>query len=47
MLAVDAPAEADRVFNALAENGAMQMPLQRTFFRCGSACSWINSAHRG
>ncbi len=26
------PAEADRVFNALAENGAVQMPIQETFW---------------
>ncbi len=26
------PAEAERVFNALAENGAVQMPLQQTFW---------------
>jgi PhnB protein len=26
------PAEADRVFNALAENGTVQMPIQETFW---------------
>jgi PhnB protein len=26
------PAEADRVFNALAENGKVQMPIQKTFW---------------
>lgn len=26
------PAEAERVFNALAENGSVQMPLQQTFW---------------
>lgn len=32
MLEVTEPAEADRVFNALAENGAVQMPIQETFW---------------
>jgi PhnB protein len=33
----DDPAEAERVFNALAENGTVKMPLQQTFwaFRFG------------
>jgi PhnB protein len=26
------PAEAERIFNALAQNGTVQMPLQKTFF---------------
>ena len=29
---VDEPAEADRVFTALAENGVIQMPIQATFW---------------
>ena len=29
---IDDPAEADRVFNALAENGTVQMPIQKTFW---------------
>ena len=31
-LTVDSEAEADRVFNALAEGGKVQMPLGKTFF---------------
>lgn len=31
-LAVDDPAEAERVFHALAESGSVQMPLQQTFW---------------
>jgi PhnB protein len=26
------PADADRIFNALAENGKIQMPIQKTFW---------------
>ena len=29
---VDQPAEADRIFNALAENGNVTMPIQQTFW---------------
>jgi PhnB protein len=32
MLGVDQPAEAERVFNALAENGTVQMPIGETFW---------------
>src|SRR5262244_3631955 len=31
-LGVDTPAEAERVFAALAENGSVQLPLQQTFW---------------
>jgi PhnB protein len=31
-LMIDTPAEAERVFNALAEKGTVQMPLQETFW---------------
>ncbi|MGH9798874.1 MAG: VOC family protein [Blastocatellia bacterium] len=31
-LSMDDPAEAERVFNALAENGKVNMPLQETFW---------------
>lgn len=31
-LSFDDPAEAERVFNALAENGKVNMPLQQTFW---------------
>lgn len=31
-LGIDDPAEADRVFAALAENGTVQMPIQETFW---------------
>ncbi len=30
-LSIDDPAETERVFNALAENGQVNMPLQQTF----------------
>jgi PhnB protein len=32
MVNIDAAAEADRIFNALAEKGAVQMPMQETFW---------------
>jgi PhnB protein len=31
-LGIDDPAEADRVFHALAEKGTVQMPIQKTFW---------------
>ncbi|MGH7474920.1 MAG: VOC family protein [Longimicrobiales bacterium] len=31
-LQVDDPAEADRIFNALAENGSVTMPIEKTFW---------------
>ena len=31
-LGIDDPTEAERIFNALAENGTVQMPLQQTFW---------------
>lgn len=31
-LIIDDPAEADRVFHALAENGTVRMPIQKTFW---------------
>ena len=31
-LSIDEPAEAERVFQALSENGQVQMPLQETFW---------------
>jgi PhnB protein len=31
-LVFDDPAEAERIFNALAENGTVQMPIQATFW---------------
>lgn len=31
-LSVDSPAEAERVFQALSENGSVRMPLQETFW---------------
>jgi PhnB protein len=31
-LGIETPAEAERIFNALAENGTVQMPLQETFW---------------
>lgn len=32
LLGIDNPAEAERIFHALAENGTVQMPLQKTFW---------------
>jgi PhnB protein len=32
MLGIDDPGEAERVFHALAENGSVQMPIQKTFW---------------
>jgi PhnB protein len=32
LLGIDDPAEAERVFHALAENGTVQMPIQETFW---------------
>jgi len=31
-LGIDEPAEAERVFNALAEGGSVTMPIQQTFW---------------
>jgi PhnB protein len=31
-LSVDKPAEAERVFNALAQNGTVRMPIKETFW---------------
>ncbi len=31
-LNIDTPAEAERVFNALADNGTVRMPLEKTFW---------------
>jgi PhnB protein len=31
-LSVDTPADAERIFNALAENGTVRMPIQETFW---------------
>lgn len=32
LLAIDDPVDAERIFQALAENGTVQMPLQKTFW---------------
>ena len=32
MLGIDDPVDAERIFHALAENGTVQMPLQKTFW---------------
>jgi PhnB protein len=34
-LGIDKPAEAERIFNALAEKGTVGMPFQETFFAIG------------
>jgi PhnB protein len=31
-IGADTPAEAERIFHALAENGTVKMPIQKTFF---------------
>jgi PhnB protein len=31
-LGIDNPAEAERIFNVLSENGTVQMPIQETFW---------------
>jgi PhnB protein len=31
-LGIDDPAEAERIFQALAENGTVHMPIQKTFW---------------
>lgn len=31
-LGIEAPAEAERIFNALADNGTVRMPLEKTFW---------------
>ncbi len=46
-IGLDDPAEADRVFHALSENGTITMPIQQTFWACASACSSISSASPG
>ena len=48
MLGIDDPVDAERVFHALAENGAVQMPLQRKPSGASAlACLSINSAYPG
>jgi len=32
LLGIDDPVDAERIFHALAENGTVQMPLQKTFW---------------
>jgi PhnB protein len=34
-IAVDSPADAERLFQALSENGTVRMPLQKTFWAAG------------
>jgi PhnB protein len=46
-LNVDSIAEAERVFNALAKDGRVDMPLEATFWPPGSVCWSIASACRG
>jgi PhnB protein len=35
LVGMDDPVEAERIFNALAENGKVQMPFQKTFWAAG------------
>ena len=46
MLSISAEdkSEAERIFNALADGGKVQMPLAKTFFSPASACSRTASA---
>jgi PhnB protein len=51
-LAVPEPSEVDRLFNALAEEGCVQMPLAKTFFSPRFGCvadkfgvSWMIGVH--
>jgi PhnB protein len=46
-LSINDPAEAERIFDALAQSGAVQMPLKQTFWASSSVCSQIDSAPRG
>jgi PhnB protein len=46
-ISVDEPAEAERVFHALAENGKVKMPLEQTFCLCALVCWSINSVFPG
>jgi PhnB protein len=41
------PAEAERIYHALSENGQVQMPMQETFWAHRLAPSWTSSASRG
>jgi PhnB protein len=34
-LGIDDPADAERIFHALAENGTIRMPIQKTFWAAG------------
>lgn len=44
---VGEPAQADRVFAALAEGGKVEMPIQETFWPGVTASPWTASACRG
>lgn len=46
-LNVNVPADAERIFHALAENGKVQMPLEQTFWAIRFGMVWIDSAYRG
>jgi PhnB protein len=35
LVGIDDPVEAERIFNALVENGKVQMPFQKTFWAAG------------
>src|SRR5260370_5104514 len=45
LLGIDDPVDAERIFHALAENGTVQMPLQKTFWSVRFGRSSINSAY--
>jgi len=40
---IDDPAEAERIFHALAEKGTVSMPIQKTFGPSVLACWWTDS----
>jgi hypothetical protein len=47
MLNIEDAAEAERIFNSLSQNGAVQMPCRKRSGRCALACSLTNSERHG
>ena len=47
LLKIGSAAEAERIFNSLAQNGTVQGRCRKPSRRCVSACSLTNSARRG
>ena len=44
---IDDLTDAERIFDALAKNGTVKMPIQKTFWAVRSECLSINSGFRG